>query len=113
MLASNFQTRGPNPRFLYILGAVDSATGERRIWERLSVDGKEDGLRRLWEAHAERVLEAMLKVGRVPGSVHVRSSRVARFLRPLGLQLPFKLVQHLQLPRLDTVLRESLQVGRV
>ena len=77
------------------------------------MDGKENGLKRLWEGHAQRLLDAVVAWGRVPGEVHVRSGRMMRFLRPLGLQLPFKLVQHAKLPALDAALTHSIQTKKV
>lgn len=108
-----YQTREERPRILYVLAAVDAASGERRVWAKMSVDGKPDGLKRLWENHATRVLDRVLALGRVPGAIHVRSGRMARFLRPLGLHLPFKLVQHAKLPRLDAVLDAAVKSNQV
>ncbi len=113
VLLPNFHTPPPKSRFLYLLVAVNQATGERIVWQRLSVDGRERGLERLWENHAQRVLDAILAFGRVPGEIHVRTRRMMRFIRPLGLQLPFKIVQHAQLPKLDKVLKTTLQTGKV
>lgn len=108
-----FHTPPPRPRFLYLLVAVNAESGERMVWERLSVDGRENGLLRIWEGHAQRLLTAMNAAGRVPGELHVRSRRVARFLRPLGLQVPFKMVQHSALPALDNVLNLAIQTRKV
>ena len=108
-----YRTPGPNPRFLYLLAAVNVESGERMVWEKMSVDGKADGLLRLWEGHAQRLLNAFLRKRRVPGAIHVRSARMARFLRPLGLQLPFKLVQHAKLPSLEDVLSLAIQTRNV
>ena len=112
-LVPAYHTPGPRPRFLYLLAAVNAESGERMAWERLSVDGREGGLKRLWEGHAQRLLDAVVKWGRVPGEVHVRSGRMARFLRPLGLQLPFKLVQHAKLPALDAVVDVAVHTRNV
>ncbi len=108
-----FHTPGPRKRFLYLLAAVNAESGERMVWERLSVDGKDDGLRRLWEGHAQRILNGIVSWGRVPGQIHVRSGRAMRFIRPLGLQLPFKLVRHEKLPSLDSVLNLAIQTRKV
>ena len=113
LMVPSYRTSGPNPRFLYLLAGVNAESGARTLWQRMSVDGKADGLLRLWEGHAQRLLDAMLSAGRVPGAVHVRSARMARFLRPLGLQLPFKLVQHAKLPSLESVLSLSIQTRTV
>ena len=108
-----YQTREKRSRFLYVLAAVDSATGERRVWEKMSVDGKPDGLKRMWEAHAQRVLDRILIEGRIPGALHVRSPRMARFLRPLGMQLPFKLVQFAKLPALEATLELAIRPNTI
>ena len=113
VMVPSYRTPGPNPRFLYLLAAVNAESGERMVWEKVSVDGKPDGLLRLWEGHAQRVLDAFARNGRVPGEIHVRSARMARFLRPLGLQFPFKLVQHAKLPSLESVLSLSIQTRSV
>ena len=108
-----YQTKESHSRFLYVLAAVDAATGERRLWEKMSVDGKPNGLKRLWEGHAQRMLDRILALGHVPGAIHVRSQRVARFLRPLGLQLPFKLVQFSKLETLDAVLNLAIRSNTI
>ena len=108
-----YQTREKHSRFLYVLAAVDSATGERRVWEKMSVDGKPGGLKRMWEAHAQRVLDRILVEGRIPGALHVRSPRMARFLRPLGMQLPFKLVQFAKLPALEATLELAIRSNTI
>lgn len=112
-LVPSCRTPEPRPRFLYLFAAVNAASGERMAWERLSVGGEEDGLRHLWEGHAQRLLDRIVAWGRVPGEVHVRSGRMQRFLRPLGMQLPFKLVQHAKLPSLDAALALAVQTGKI
>lgn len=104
VLLPSFHTPPPNPRFLYLLVAVDADTGEKILWERMSVDGKEGGLKRMWEGHAQRLLDRISQRGEVPGEIHVRSFRMMRFIRPLGLYLPFKLMKTSHLPALDSVL---------
>lgn len=113
VLVPSYHTPPPRPRFLYLLAAVNQTTGERMMWERLSVDGQEKGLQRLWEGHAQRLLSAIVGHGRVPGELHVRSCRMTRFLRPLGLQLPFKIVQHAKLPMLERVLSTAINSRKV
>ncbi len=113
VLVPSYQTADARPRFLYLFVAINAATGERMAWARLSVDGKEGGLLRLWEGHAQRLLDAIVSWGRVPGEIHVRSGRMMRFLRPLGMQLPFKLVRHEKLPALDATVRESVKARRI
>ena len=92
---------------------MNADTGEKMVWERMSVDGKENGLLRLWEGHAQRLLNAFIAAGRVPGELHVRSGRVMRFLRPLGMQLPFKIVQLSKQPALESVINLAVQTRKV
>ena len=95
-------TREARPRLCYGLIAVDSATGERIVFDRLSMN-PEEGLRGLWQGLAGRVLKHFIARGRVPGEVKLVSGRLFRMLRPLTLQLPFKLSLHDSLPRLGTI----------
>ena len=104
------RTEEPDPRIMYLFAAVDANTGERKLWDRMSVPKTGDGgLKQLWESLAQRLLLAILKHGRIPGAVNVRSGRMARFLRPLGLQIPFRLVQHGKLAVLDEVMKVAIQ----
>jgi len=109
-----FRTEDPCPRIMYLFAAVDAKTGERRVWDKLVVDpkiprnGTLDALKQLWESLASRMLEGVLRRGMVPAEIHVRTQRVMRFMRPLGLQIPFKLVLHQQLPRLTTTVNNSI-----
>lgn len=108
------RTEDRNPRIMYLLAAVDAKTGERRVWDRMVVsadaprNGTLDALKQLWESLASRMLEGVLKRGTVPAEIHVRTQRIMRFMRPLGLQLPFKLVLHQQLPRLTAAVNNSI-----
>ena len=45
-------------------------------------------------------LREIIRIGRVPGEVRVRSMRMFRMLRPLCIELPFKLSVHDRLERL-------------
>jgi hypothetical protein len=92
-------TKEPRPRCVYELVAVDPATGERVIDSKVSVD-PEGGLKGLWEAVPVRVLRGLVERGRVPGNIKVVSGRVFRMLRPLCMELPFKLSLHDSLPEL-------------
>lgn len=109
ILAPMFHTKEPRPRFLYILAAVDADTRSRKVWMKMSVGDGPDALKHMWEGHAQRFLDAILDLGSIPGEIHIRSTRFARFLRPLGLQLPFKLVQHTKLPALEAVLNAAFR----
>ena len=93
-------TKEPRPRCVYELTAVDPSSGERVIDCRVSVD-PEGGLKGIWEALPVRVLKGLIERGRVPGTVKVVSGRVFRMLRPLCMELPFKLSMHDSLPRLE------------
>ena len=104
------RTDEPQPRIMYLFAAVDVRNGRRCVWDRMSVSKTgPGGLKSLWESLAQRLLLAILKNGRIPGSVNVRSGRMARFLRPLGLQIPFRLIQHSKLPMLDNVVKNAIQ----
>lgn len=100
-------TNDAEPKILYLFAAVDRNTMERRVWRKLVVESKVDGLKKIWEGHAQRLLESMLAGGTVPASISVRSERMARFIRPLGMKLPFKLVQHSKLPALDAAVKDA------
>ncbi len=107
-------TQDQRARITYLLAAVDSLTGERYVWDKLAVDpqiprcGTLDALKLLWESLASRLLEGVLKRGKIPSEIHVRTQKMMRFLRPLGMQIPFKLVLHHQLPRLTTTVNSAL-----
>ncbi len=90
---TSWATKEPRPKFIYELVVKDLATGKRVIEKRavLSPDG---GLRMLWEDMPEEVLREIITLGRVPGEVQVANQRMFRFLRPLGIELPFKLSIH-------------------
>lgn len=109
-----FRTEGDNARIMYLFAAVDVRTGERRVWRKLSVDpsaardGTLEPLKPLWESLASLLLEGILAFGKVPGAIHVNSGRMMRFLRPIGLQLPFKLVHHKMLPRLVATVNNAV-----
>ncbi len=109
VLIPAYHTREARPRFLYVFAAVDASTGVRAVWLKMSVGGTDNALKALWEGHAARLLEAMLRLGRAPAEIHVRSGRVARFLRPLGMHVPFKLVHHAKLPALDATLNHAVK----
>ena len=52
--------------------------------------------------------EGVIRYGKVPGTLNMRSQRIMRFLRPLGLQLPFKMVIHKQLPQIAAVVNRAI-----
>jgi len=90
-------TREQRPRTLYVLAAVNADSGDIAFRDKLSVD-PESGLRGLWESLPPRVLAHFVARGAVPGELRVLSGRVFRLLRPLCLELPFKLSRVPELP---------------
>ena len=89
---------GQRPRCVYQLIAADSATGAKEIDLSVSVS-PDGGLKSLWEAMPPQLLKALMRRGRIPGELRVKSGRVFRFLRPLCIELPFKLSLHDSLSR--------------
>ncbi len=102
-----FRTSEPRPRLLYLFAGVLADTGERVLWDKMGV-GK-GGLKAMWESLAARLLKAIAVRGRIPGEIHLRAQRLARFARPLGMQLPFRMVLHRKLPALETVLARTAE----
>lgn len=107
------QTNEQRPRAIYLFAAVNQADGSRFVWRTMAVSGRQDGLVALWQSLAPQLLDHIVAAGKVPGEIHVRSMRMVRFLRPLGMQLPFKLVVHAELPALDNEVRGSLREKRI
>ena len=93
-------TTDPRPRCVYALVAVDPATGERVLDCQATITPGGGGLKGLWEAMPAQLLKALIRRGRIPGELRLRSGRVFRMLRPLGVELPFKLSLHDELPEL-------------
>lgn len=93
-------TAEPRPRCAYALVATDAATGERIVSDKVSI-GREGGLKALWEAMPARLLKHIIARGRFPGEIKLVSGRVFRMLRPLCLQIPFRLSLHDRLPHLE------------
>jgi len=98
-IAQGVMTTDPRPRAVYALVAADAGTGERMVDCRMSV-AADGGLRSLWESMPAQFLRELIRIGKVPGEVKVRSMRMFRMLRPLCLELPFKLSLHEKLARL-------------
>ena len=92
-LLPNVMTKEPRPRSVYGLRAVDPKTGETIVDSRVSVH-PEAGLHGLWETMPAQVLRELIRQGRIPGEIRTRSGRIFRFLRPLCLELPFRLTLH-------------------
>ena len=98
-LLVNVMTQEKRPRCVYELVAVDAATGERLVADRISPvpDG---GLKAMWEGVPPRILKHFLLRGRIPGGIRLLSGRLFRMIRPLCVDLPFKLSLHDSLPKL-------------
>ena len=93
-LMPHMMTRdSPRPRCVYQLIGVDAASKKPVIDMTTSVR-PEIGLKGMWEAMPAQLLKAIIARGKVPGELRVRSGRVFRLLRPLCLELPFKLSMH-------------------
>ena len=109
-----YRTDDHQARMMFLFVAVDAKTGERRVWQKLAVDpsiprnGTLDVMKSLWESLAAHVLDGVIRRGNVPGAIHVRNQRMMRFLRPLGLQLPFKIVLHREMPQLTAVVNRAI-----
>lgn len=101
-LAQNVITREERPRCVYRLSGAVAQDGSRAVWRNVSV--RHGGsLKELWEAMPRMLLEDLVNRGRIPGEIAVRSGRVFRFLRPLCMELPFKLSMRASLPALDAL----------
>ena len=96
----NVMTKETRPRCVYELKAVDPRTGETAIASRVSIH-PEAGLKGMWESMPVQVLRELIRRGRVPGELKTCSGRVFRLLRPLCIELPFKLSLHEKLQALQ------------
>lgn len=92
-------TKEQRPRTVYQLVIDEEATGHRLVDSRVSIL-PEGGLKSMWEAMPSQVLKEIVRLGRVPGELRVVSGRVFRMLRPLCLELPFRLSLHDSIPSL-------------
>ena len=52
-----------------------------------------------------RLLKNLIARGRIPGNIRLLSGRVFRMLRPLCVEIPFKISLHDSLPRLEQALK--------
>ena len=89
----------PRPRTVYQLVALDPSAKKTVFDFRVSISS-DGGIRGLWESMPPQVLRSMIATGRIAGEIRVKSARVFRFLRPLCVELPFKLSLHDSLPGL-------------
>ena len=92
-LLANVVTKEARPRGVYELRGTDAKTGEVAFASRVSMH-PEAGLKALWESMPVQVLKELVRRGRIPGEIRTKSGRVFRLLRPLCLELPFKLSLH-------------------
>ena len=97
-------TREPRPRVCYCLVGVNPKTSVREIFVQVSPN-PEGGLRALWEEMPAQLLNRLIARGTIPGEIRVCSQRVYRMLRPLILELPFKLSMNSSLPEIDAQFR--------
>ncbi len=102
LLNLRLMTKEPQPRCVYELVVMDSATGKVLFSSTTSVD-RENGLKGMWESMPVKLLEHIVQLGKVPGAVRTRSQRVFRMIRPLGIELPFRLSFHERLPELEGI----------
>ena len=98
-LVPSLMTKEPRPRCVYRLVVYDPASKTLVADKRVSLT-PEGGLRHMWETMPSEFLRVLVESGRIPGEVKVASGRVFRMLRPLCMELPFKLSLHdnLELP---------------
>ena len=93
-------TREPRPRVCYCLVGVNPKTSVREIFAQVSPD-PEGGLRALWEEMPAQLLKRLIGRGTIPGEIRVCSPRVYRMLRPLIVELPFRLSMNSSLPEIE------------
>lgn len=101
-LVPGVMTKESRPRCVYAFVIADAQTGAHIVSERISPT-TEGGLKALWKMLPGRFLFHLLARGHIPGEVRLRSGRLFRLLRPLCLDLPFKLSLHDTLPHVPHV----------
>jgi hypothetical protein len=92
-------TPAARPRSVYQLFAIEPGGKVPAIDIKVTMP-QDGGLRRMWESMPPQLLKALIMRGKIPGEIKVISGRVFRFLRPLCMELPFKLSLHDSLPEL-------------
>lgn len=98
-------TKETPPRCCYELLAVEASGGREVVRARVSIS-PDGGLKGLWESVPGQLLKALVRRGRFPGEIRVRSGRLFRLLRGLCTELPFRLSLHENLP---TLVKISIQ----
>lgn len=96
-------TKEPRPRCVYGLVGVDGA-GKKVVDCRVSMH-PEAGIKGLWESMPAQVMSELVRLGKVPGEIRLCSGRVFRLLRPMCMELPFKLTLRDSLPALEAAYR--------
>ncbi len=99
-LTTKYTLSEPRPRSLYSLQAINSATHEKLIDTGVVYD-KSRGLKELWMSMPPQIVREIIRLGRLPSEIKLVSGRVFRLLRPLCIELPFKLSMHDSLPNLE------------
>lgn len=97
-------TRETRPRVCYCLVGVNPKTNVREIFIQVSPN-PEGGLRALWEEMPAQFLKQLIARGTIPGEIRVCSPRMFRMLRPLVVELPFKLSLNNSLPEVEAQFR--------
>ena len=98
-LVTGLFTQEKRPRTVYELVAFDHSSKREVIRTRMSVV-PEAGLKAMWENMPGEFLHRLIQLGKIPGELHLCSGRVFRFLRPLCIELPIKLIMHDKLDEL-------------
>ncbi len=94
----HYTTTEAHSRMAYDLDVRDAADGKSLVSIRMSVRPPQCTIADMWQNLAPGLLREFVKLGFVPGEIRVCSQRVFRLLRPLTMQLPFKLSLHDELP---------------
>lgn len=91
------------PKCVYELVGVSPSAAEKPLFRSVTSVVREAGLKGMWEAMPIVLLKHIIGLGKVPGSIRTRSQRVFRLIRPLAVELPFRLSFHDRLPELENV----------
>ena len=97
-------TREKRPRVCYCLVGVNPKTSVKEIFAQVSPN-PEGGVRALWEAMPAQFLKLLIERGTIPGEIRVCSPRMFRLLRPLVVELPFRLSMNSSLPEIEAQFR--------
>ena len=105
-------TKDEKPRICYLFAAADAAGGKGVFAQVFSVPPARlpDGLAKIWEHLAQETLDRILAAGFAPSEIHVSDIRLLNMMRPLGMNLPFKMTVKRRTPAVDAyidALRET------